>query len=421
MRRVAPLLALISLLLCAGIATTAIARPVEGPDGAAFFVPPTKKHPLRHGSLLRYRQTDVSLGSGPEQRAWNVVYRSRSARGRRNAVAGTVFVPSAPYAGKGPRPIVTFAVGTQGLDESCAPSRQFEAGSEYENSNIAAALDEGWAVLVTDYEGYLRGQTPTYSAGRSQGHAVLDIVRAARKLPGAGLRRRALVAIWGYSQGGQSAAWAGEQEVRYTPEARVRGVVAGGVPANLKETAENLDGSPGAGLLLAANVGVDRAYPRLVRLDTLLNAAGKAAVEQVKQQCVGETVATFAGRRTSDFTKGGRTLEQLEGRRGIKRVFRLNQLGFRKPSVPVLQYHSSNDEIVPLGQAVDLRNTYCKKGVRERFTTYPGEHVSGSAAGMPAAIDWIGARFAGKRASSNCGTPVIQSPPPPPLLPLPGG
>ena len=407
---------LICALLCAVLLALptpplASAKPEIGPDGPTFYAPPTKKAPKRHGTLLRYRPTSISLGA-TAPKAWNLIYRSRSARNKPNAVAGTAFVPTAPWAGEGARPIVSFTVGTQGLGESCAPSRQFEAGSEYENSNISAALDRGWAVLVTDYEGYLDGQTPTYSAGRSQGHAALDIVRAARKIPGTGLTRKAKVAIWGYSQGGQSAAWAGEQERAYTPEVKVLGIVAGGVPANLRVTAENLDGNVGAGLLLAATVGVDRAYPKQFRLASRLNAAGKAAVKQVKGQCVGETLATYAGRSLSEFTKNGETLDEVARDKAIKRVFRLNRLGLSKPKAPVFQYHSSNDDIVPLGQAVDLRQTYCDKGVREQFTMYPGNHVTGNPAGVDDSLAWIADRFAGAPAPSNCDETIVVPPVP---------
>ena len=406
-------------LLCAALlallaAPLASAKPELGPDGPSFYAPPTKKAPKRHGTLLRYRPTSISLGA-TAPKAWNLIYRSRGAQDERNAVAGTAFVPTAPWEGKGARPIISFTVGTQGLGESCAPSRQFEAGTEYENANISAALDRGWAVLVTDYEGYLDGQTPTYSAGRSQGHATLDIVRAARKIPGAGLSRKAKVAIWGYSQGGQSAAWAGEQERAYTPEAKVLGIVAGGVPADLLATARNLDGNVGAGLLLAATVGVDQAYPKQFKLDSRLNDAGRAAVEAVKGQCVGETLASYAGRSLSEFTKNGETLDEVTADKAIKKVFRLNQLGLAKPKVPVFQYHSTNDDIVPLGQAVDLRETYCRKGVTEQFTTYPGNHVTGNPAGLNDSIAWIADRFDGAQAPTNCDEAIAE----PPVLPTP--
>lgn len=392
------------------VASAKPTKPVEGPDGPGFYAIPKKANPVRHGTLIRYRSSSVSVGTASETKAWNLIYRSSGAQDAPDAVAGTAFVPSAPWEGPGARPIVSFAVGTQGLGESCAPSRQFDAGSEYENSNIAGALNQGWAVLVTDYEGYLDGQTPTYSAGRSQGHAVLDIVRAARKLPGAGLSRKAKVALWGYSQGGQSAAWAGEQELTYTPEAKVQGVVAGGVPADLLATAQNLDGNVGEGLLLAANIGIDQAYPKQFKLDSLLNDAGKAAVEAIKGQCVGETLAAYAGHSLSEYSKDNQTLDQLAARKGIKKVFRLNRLGLGRPQVPILQYHSLSDDIVPLGQAVALRDTYCHKGVTEQFTTYPGNHVTGAFAGSQAAVDWIAARFAGEAAPSNCDETITQPP-----------
>ena len=398
------------LVASAPLATAKPTRPVEGPEGPAFYAVPKKANPKKHGTLIRYRTTSISLGTTTENKAWNLIYRSRGAQDGPDAVAGTAFVPSVPWDGPGARPIVSFAVGTQGLGESCAPSRQFDAGTEYENANISAALDQGWAVLVTDYEGYLNGQTPTYSAGRSQGHAVLDIVRAARKLPGAGLSRRAKVALWGYSQGGQSAAWAGEQESAYTPEAKVQGVVAGGVPADLLAVAKGLDGNVGEGLLLAANIGIDQAYPKEFKLDSLLNDTGRAAAEAIKGQCVAETLATYAGHSLSEYTKGNQTLDQLVVRKGIKKVFKLNKLGLRKPKVPVLQYHSLNDDIVPLGQAVDLRDTYCHKGVTEQFTTYPGNHVTGAFAGSRAAVDWIAARFAGGPAPDNCDEAITQPP-----------
>jgi secretory lipase len=398
------------LLALAPVASAKPTKPVQGPEGPAFYAPPKQANPVKHGTLIRYRATSVSVGATAETKAWNLIYRSRGAQDAPDAVAGTAFVPSAPWDGPGARPIVSFAVGTQGLGESCAPSRQFDAGTEYENANISAALNQGWAVLVTDYEGYLDGQTPTYSAGRSQGHAVLDIVRAARKLPGAGLSRKAEVALWGYSQGGQSAAWAGEQESSYTPEADVQGVVAGGVPADLLAVAHGLDGNVGEGLLLAANIGIDQAYPKEFKLDSHLNDAGRAASEAIKAQCVGETLASYAGHSLSEYSKGNQTLDQLAARKGIKKVFRLNKLGLGKPKVPVLQFHSLNDDIVPLGQAVDLRDTYCHKGVTEQFTTYPGNHVTGAFTGSQAAVDWIAARFAGDPAPDNCDETITQPP-----------
>ena len=52
---------------------------------------------------------------------------------------------------------------------------------------IKAALDRGWAVAVSDYEGLGTPGQHTYVVGRSEGRAVLDMARAAQRLPGTGL------------------------------------------------------------------------------------------------------------------------------------------------------------------------------------------------------------------------------------------
>ena len=201
---------------CAAIAPTALAAPVPGPSGNAFYSPPSSVPVAGSpGELIWYRPAPVKLGAGaPAAKAWTVLYRSSDSRGTSNFVTGTVLVPAA--AANGARPLVAFAPGTQGLAKSCAPSRQLVAGTEYESPNVALGLSKGYALAVTDYAGYTNGDTPTYLAGPSEGHATLDILRAARQLPGANLPPSGPIAIWGYSQGGQAAGFAGEQ-ARPTP------------------------------------------------------------------------------------------------------------------------------------------------------------------------------------------------------------
>src|SRR5262249_9001231 len=67
--------------------------------------------------------------------------------------------------------------GTQGLAQSCAPSLQMAAGTEYDGGAIIASLKQGYAVAITDYQGYTNGATPTYIDGKSEGQAGLDIAR----------------------------------------------------------------------------------------------------------------------------------------------------------------------------------------------------------------------------------------------------
>jgi predicted alpha/beta-fold hydrolase len=153
-------------------------------------------------------------------RAWQVLYRSTNGRGDADAVSGTVMVPDTPWLGGGPRPIVSYAVGTHGLGDQCAPSYTLATGAESEYIvAMSLALAKGWAVAVTDYEGLGTPGDHAYMVSISAGRAALDIARAAARIPGAGLTPQAPIALWGYSQGGAATASAAEQAKDYAPAA----------------------------------------------------------------------------------------------------------------------------------------------------------------------------------------------------------
>ncbi len=121
-----------------------------------------------------------------------MLYQSTDQHGKPDWVTGTVIVPTAKWSGKGERPVVTYAEGTQGLAHQCAPSLQIAEGTEYDGGAIIESLKKGYAVTVTDYQGYTNGSVPTYTAGKAEGQAVLDAVRAGRQIPGSGISSRAI-------------------------------------------------------------------------------------------------------------------------------------------------------------------------------------------------------------------------------------
>lgn len=400
-RRLAPLFALAALTL----ATHAVAAPVQGPPDMAFYDPMPLPAGGGAGDLLSYRNATVNLGAGaPSHRAWNVMYRSTDSVGAPTVVTGTALVPTAAWTGVGARPIVSYAVGTHGLNQRCAPSLQMAAGSDYEAANIAAALKAGYTVVVTDYQGYTNGKTPTYLAGKSQGHAVLDIVKASAQIPSAGISSSAKVAIWGYSQGGQSAAFAGEQHALYASSLNLVGVAAGGVPGDFKRTARNLDGNAGAAFLLGGVIGLAEQYPDNIPLDTLANQTGKQAIATGKSQCVFESLLTFMNHRLSEYTVNNQTLEQLMAVPSISEALVAQDLGGQKINVPLYQYHGQADEFIPLDQAVALKKKYCGRFSNVAFELFPSEHIATQFQAAPQVVSWLSDRFAGKAATGTCNT-----------------
>lgn len=373
----------------------AVAAPLlPGPFDDSFYTPPSPLPSGKPGDVIRWRPS-VPLLNAANADAWQVMYLSTDALGRPDAVTGTIMVPKG--ADPATTPIVGYAVGTQGPAFKCTASKAIERGTLYDQPALNDSISSGYAVAVTDYEGYSPSTVPTYITGQSMGPAVIDSVRAAQNLPAARLAKTAKVIFQGYSQGGGGAMWAGEKQPSYAPELNVVGVVAGGVPADLTEVAKGLDGYLGFGFLAFAAVGLDAAYPDL-RLDSFLNATGRTQLADAKKNaCTAELLLNYAFKKIGDFT----TSNPLATPQWQARLAQ-NKLGAHPPRVPVFQYHASTDEIVNTPQAEALHRAYCAAGVREQWTTYPAEHATGLIAGQADAHRWIVKRFTGDPAPANC-------------------
>ncbi|HTU79911.1 MAG TPA: lipase family protein [Solirubrobacteraceae bacterium] len=395
-------LALVAVLALA-MAASASAAPVEGPSGSAFYTPPSTTPAGSAGELVWYRPATINLGvTLPSNKAWTVLYQSTGEHGEPDWVTGTVIVPSAKWSGKGSRPVVTVGIGTQGIAPQCAPSKQLVAGTEYDGAAIIDSLKAGYAVDITDYQGYTNGAIPTYIAGKAEGQAVLDIVRAARQLPAAGLTESDPTYAWGYSQGGQAVGWAGEIQSSYASNVKLSGIVAGGVPANLLEFGAFSGESVGSGFGILSAIGLEAAYPEL-KLGTL-TAAGEKAVGDALSQCAVQLIETLRDANFKEFTTSHESLEELEkSEPNFKKALEEQSLDNKAVSAPVYHFHGLEDEFVPVAQDVKLHYDWCEKGVTDDFQLYSGDHLFTDPLGAAAAIKWLEERVAGKTAPSTCG------------------
>ncbi len=400
--RAALALSLLAVFVTA-MTSAASATPVRGPEGSAFYTPPSSEPAGSTGELVWYRPATVNLNVAlPANKAWTVLYQSTGQQGKPDFVTGTVIEPTAKWSGKGSRPVVTIGIGTQGIAPQCAPSKQVIAGTEYDGGAIIAALKAGYAVAVTDYQGYTNGAVPTYTAGRAEGQAVLDIVRAARQLPEAGLTESNPTIAWGYSQGGQAVGWAGEIQSSYAPNVPLLGIAAGGVPANLEAFGAFSGASVGSGLSIISAIGLETAYPEL-KLGTL-SPTGEKVVGEALSECAIELLKNLNGVNFKELTTSGESLEELEkSEPEFKKVLEEQSLDNKSVPAPVYHYHGLEDEYVPVSQDVELHYDWCTLGVKDDFQLYPGEHLLTDPTAVPNAIKWIEERVAGKTAPSTCG------------------
>ncbi|HLS00653.1 MAG TPA: lipase family protein, partial [Beutenbergiaceae bacterium] len=131
--------------------------------------------------------------------------------------SGTVYVPR----GATNPPVVAWAHGTTGQTRGCAPSViGQEAGGMMVLDDL---LQAGWAVMAADYAGLATPETHPYLIGADQARNVIDGVKAASST-GLGVGEQTV--LWGYSQGGHAALWAGQMWADYAPEHTLAGVVA---------------------------------------------------------------------------------------------------------------------------------------------------------------------------------------------------
>ncbi len=403
------LAALIGVLACLAFVASASAAPALGPAGSAFYTPPSALPSGSPGALIWYRPATLSLGSGaPSVTAWDVLYHTSDALGNEDVATGTVIVPTAAWTGSGTRPVIDYAAGTQGLAPSCAPSVQLAAGTEYETANIVDLLQQGWAVVLTDYQGYTTGSQTLFGVGGAEAHAVLDADKAADQIPGSGLNPSTETAIWGYSLGGQAAAWAGQLQPSYDPSMNLVGVAAGGIPGNLLTTANYLNDNVAAGFAAMAILGLSDQYPSAINLSALENATGAAATATIKSQCVFQTLLGFENANIDNYTQGGQTLAQLEAMPSIAAAINAQQLGTTRIPVPLYQYHGQADEIIPLAQDIALKQQYCSEGVPDEFVLYPSEHITTQFQAAPQVITWLSNRFAGQPPPSDCNDTAPQ-------------
>ncbi|WP_277681649.1 lipase family protein [Saccharomonospora azurea] len=370
-----------------------------------FYTPPS---PLtgEAGDVLKYEESEFYLDPlkliEPDADVYRLMYRSSDTHGEANAVTGTLLGPEREWRGAGARPLVSYASGTQGVGDDCAPSKKLALGLEYEGPFVTGLLALGYAVVVTDYEGLGTPGMHTYVNRAAEAHAVLDAAKAAQQVPEAGLSADSPVVLAGYSQGGGASAAAAELVDEYAPELDVKGAYAGAPPANLAEVAPVLDGHYAAGFLGFSLLGLDAAYPE-VNLDDVVNDEGRRVMDEIADACTEDAILGYAFMRTSKLTQDGRALEEYLGEEPYASAVAEQRIGLRAPDVPVFVLHSRLDDIVPYGQGRQMAVDWCERGGTVQFTTsYVPSHVGGMLRAYPQAVSVLSGMIKGEQPRSNC-------------------
>ncbi len=405
-RRRAARAAATAVSVALGVATFSAVAPAQGavePPRPAFYEAPASL-PARNGDVIRQQAQPFLLdplkASSLVRDSRRMMYRTTDRTGKAIAVTGTVFVPKTAWVGRGKRPVIGYAAGTQGMADRCAPSRQYAEGFEYEAIGIEGLLARGYAVALTDYEGLGTAGVHTYMDRVSQGHAVLDAVRAAQRLGISGITSDNPVGLEGYSQGGGAAASAAELAGSYAPDLKVKGAVVGAVPADLGAVATNLDGGLFSAFSFFALRGLAESYD--MDLSPYLNAAGRQVMDDVEQDCVFDLFST-AFKKSKDLSANGQPMSQLMKSEPFASIIEAQRIGRTKPAFPVLVTHSRLDDTIPFAVGKGMAKSWCGKGANVRFSSNVAPlHLGGMLPHLAEGLPFFEARFAGLPQVSNC-------------------
>lgn len=398
LRRWSRTLGAIAALLVAVLLGGVSAAIHEGnPSVDAFYTTPAHV-PNQPGALLRSEPFTRTIPA--DAVAWRILYTTTDTNGHPTIASGIVVAPKHPPAG--PRPVIAWAHGTTGYVPSCAPSLAKDPFGSGAFFNLDQVIDNGWALVATDYTGMgTKGPQP-YLIGPGEAHSVLDAVRAAKHLTDLSLADQTVV--WGHSQGGNAALWTGQLAPSYAPDDHVIGVAALAPASDLVGLVNNLNSVPGGSIFASYVIAAYAAtYPE-VNFNSYIRPAARTIVKANADRCLAspEVFASVASSLLAD--KPIFNTDPTSGPLG-QRLRQNTPLGVIQ--APVLLAQGDTDPLVkPSVQAAYAQLRCTLGGGPLDYKTYPGrDHVGLVEADSPLIPDlltWTKDRLAGQPAPTTC-------------------
>lgn len=398
-RGVVPLPVLAALLLVAGVGLSAYTVRVttSAPRPGDFYSAP-EDTPRSPGLLLRAEPFTTDVPDGV--RAWRILYSTTRTNDEATIGSAVVAVPRDQLGARAP--VIAWAHGTTGLRRRCAPSlRETNTIGAGGVDAVRAALDRGWAVVAPDYPGLgTRGVQP-YLVGSGEARAVLDAVRAARRIPQLDLGRR--TTVWGHSQGGHAALWTAMSQPAYAPDVRLAGVAAISPVSSPATFLRDLQKRPVGTIFVAYALAAYEGTYDDVNVGDHVRASARIPLERIADRCLRSPAArvslTEAQIMADRFVKGslyegglGRRLSENDATGSIE--------------APLLIAQGETDRVVTLRLQDDYVRDRCEAGQSLDYRTYAGrghgDLLKESSPFVDELLTWTADRFASRPTSTTC-------------------
>jgi len=369
--------------------------PLVGDQDLSPFYRWTGALPKKPGEMLREEPMPAQPEIAGASLAERILYTTTDLRWKAGIVpvSGTFYLPKgAPPAGGWP--LVAWAHGTLGVADVCAPS--WAGHKPRDATYIERWLENGFAVVATDYQG-LGGPGPhPYLNWEAEGRSVLDGARAA--LTAYHDRLAPKVFVTGQSQGSGAALGATRIAPSYAADLPLQATVATGVvttfPDGPYKTSRRIESPHYISLLMIGGALPDGAPTP----DALASDKGKALLTAARTGCSPEMRAVAQKEGITRENAFAEPTDKIEAR-----LMPVTDMSSVKLPVPVLLGTGLADKTLVPRRQYGAVAALCAAGSDIVWKTYPGAtHNGGLLASFPDALALFRAVLAGQKVPSNC-------------------
>lgn len=383
------------------VTTAVVTVPLrEGSTVVDDFYAAPRDLPDAPGQLVRAEPFTAGIPNSAN--GWRILYTTTGVDGRVRVASGIVAVPKE---GDGRWPVVDWNHGTTGFAQHCAPSLQERgmwSGAMY---ILPTLIREGWAVVSTDYIGLGTEGPHPYLVGPPSATASLDAVRAAKRLTEADLGARTVV--WGHSQGGGAALWAGALARDYAPDVWVQGVAALAPASDPAALVQNISDVTGGSIFASyAFASFSEIYPDVEYRDYVRPGA-ETTLRQMSDRCLTDPSIIISVAAALGMSGDTRLFSTSPATGVLGGHLRDNTAPLRQ-TAPLLLAQGGSDSVISVGAQSDYVDRACAAGQDVDFRIYDGyEHAAVVERPSPLLdqlIEWTRDRFAGIPAAEGCST-----------------
>jgi hypothetical protein len=382
--------------------------PMQGDGRISSFYTWTDSIPETPGRMLRSEALEPGLGLINAGRQIRLLYSSTDGvDGRTPTVVSAAYYEPKGDPPAGGWPLIAWAHGTTGLADICAPSMQ--ARVMFEITYLNEWLEQGFAIVATDYQGLGTPGPHPYMQARPAAYSVLDSVRTV-------LHDQAHLAnsivIAGFSQGAHAAFSTGGYAPVYATDLNIRAVIGIGIPYPTREflsrpLAEVIGPEDRPDPTVAYNLYLALVMQQrdpAVAADRVITPRGLPLLDLARASCVGALFydVTFAGLNRAN------TLEVINYRDEYLKILPGMEYPTLRLKAPLFVGAGENDRDVPLTRQLSLVKNACAASTVVEAHVYRGlNHVQSVDASLKDAIPFARKALAGEPIASRC-EPVME-------------